>query len=875
MKKLQDMRQWIYALTLALGMGQTLSADPVGLRQAAQLASGFVRLDRSTELRALGATAQGDTLAPYYVFNDSDREGFVIISGDDALSPVIGYSDSGRLQLDSLPEQLARLLELHRQRVDRLRAGGETTGHGLRSAMLSYPIRGAQPIVEPLLTSLWNQSTPYNDLAPKVNVLANRAPTGCLATAMAQMMYYHKWPARGQGRNAYTPPYRSGIYGELSVDFSTSVYDWTNMRETYTVDPSTQAKGWSDAEATAVARLMYDAAVSVNMMFTPTESGAYTSASATAFGDHFDYHALYYRRRNTSGDQFAKTIRGELDSRRPVLMAGAGAAGGHAWVIDGYDANGYLHANWGWGGAGPNGYYNLDFMNPQVLGIGGGGGHFSSDQEIVMIMPRRPGVDNPYADLAGGMRLGLNTSFTVDPTRRSKSLFRVSLAGVGNTSTVDFYGQFGVGVYAEGGQDAIDRVIAHTIPVSRALGAGRRYIYPFEDNISLSSLADGVYILKAQYNARSAGVWQDMEASPMIRIRISGTAVEVLEEGKLVLRLKEHPELSAPAWSGRQTSMRIVIENPSSFITANSAELGAVFTSADGKIRETIYTVAPQYYPHGTFEATLSFGSASTKVLPAGTYTVSFILKEYDDATNASSTRAIESDLEPYTIVVQDPQNAPVQLELRSLSILEDEETLESYHFTEEDLERALSFSAVVRNNASATFTGDLYVVLEEVGTDRRIEVGHSTYNQVRQGYSSGSKDNLIAFKLQDLGLESDHYYRMRVEYRADGETILIGSPTDMPEYIYYKATAPTALQSPSVPQLRLYPNPVVQSLSLSADRLGTITLYSLSGVRLMAVDALGASSYTLELGHLPSGVYVVRAVTSEGVRTERIIKTN
>ena len=233
--------------------------------------------------------------------------------------------------------------------------------------------------VEPLLKTNWSQNAPFNEQCPtKINSegVAQHCPVGCVALALAQIMKYYNYPESGQGKKSYTPLLSKDT---LSADFGATHYDWANMKDNYFSFGS--YKNYSDEEASAVATLCYQIGVSVGMMY------ALSGSSAFAYGniphdmvDNFRYDAdsiKYLSRSDYSKEEWMGLIYRELSQGRPVFYAGnSPTQGGHAWVIDGYNAQGQVHINWGWRGT-DNGYYDIDltdssndFINNQSMIIG-------------------------------------------------------------------------------------------------------------------------------------------------------------------------------------------------------------------------------------------------------------------------------------------------------------------------------------------------------------------------------------------------------------------------------------------------------------------------------------------------------------------------
>lgn len=284
--------------------------------------------------------------------------GFVIATAD----RIIGYSDNGIINAENLPDALKEMLQAYpsERRPVRVSANVEP--------------------VAPLLGEIaWDQTHPYNLLCPTYLGSA-RSATGCAATAMAQIMRYHQYPAKGQGTHSYQPESYPKM-GTITVNFSQSTYDWAHMTPQYN-EASTQT------ETDAVARLMFDAGVAISMNYGP-QSGALSQDWPEALVKYFAYDegvALRFRA-NYELEDWNKVIYDELRAGRPVYATGFTSAGGHAFVFDGCDSQGMVHVNWGWS-AMSNGYFDTTLLSPATQGTGGSSGGFNSRQMIVTgIMP--------------------------------------------------------------------------------------------------------------------------------------------------------------------------------------------------------------------------------------------------------------------------------------------------------------------------------------------------------------------------------------------------------------------------------------------------------------------------------------------------------
>lgn len=304
----------------------------------------------------------------FYVFNYGNNSGFSIVAADNAAIPVLGFSENGNFNPEEMPENMKEWLTTYSQEIASL--AGNTVADKDQS-----PLQGKSPIA-PLIKTKWNQSYPYNLKCPVIS--GYQAPSGCTATAMAQIMNYHQWPQDyGAGewsfsRNGYT----------ASCDFSQTKFDWENMTDTYD-------KNSSEAQNEAVAELMYACGVATDMFYGASTSGAYMQYVPDALKYYFGYDGMarYITRTFYSFDEWENIIYNELAEGRPVQYEGYSSTGGHSFVIDGYAGNNYFHFNWGWGGM-SDGYFVLTSLNPQEQGIGSyEGGYNSSQAAVIGICP--------------------------------------------------------------------------------------------------------------------------------------------------------------------------------------------------------------------------------------------------------------------------------------------------------------------------------------------------------------------------------------------------------------------------------------------------------------------------------------------------------
>ncbi len=302
-----------------------------------------------------------------YLF-DKSGEGFIIVSADDSTEPLLGYSDSGSLT-GELPPQLQWWLEEYTRQIE----------YNKQNGFNSLPLKKTQDqreAIEPMIKTDWDQGAPYNNMCPAIG--PERTYTGCVATAMAQVMNYWNYPERGKGQITYNA---ESLNKRLSLNFALRAFDWDNMLDTYTEGE------YSDTQANAVAYLMKACGYSVKMEYGLDSSGALAMDIANALIKYFDYdpNMRYTLRQYYNTSEWNALIYENLKNVGPILYGGGSMiGGGHSFICDGYDGNGYFHFNWGWTGM-SNGYFSLDALNPYSLGTGGGsGGGYNFTQDAVL-----------------------------------------------------------------------------------------------------------------------------------------------------------------------------------------------------------------------------------------------------------------------------------------------------------------------------------------------------------------------------------------------------------------------------------------------------------------------------------------------------------
>ena len=495
-------------------------------------------------------------IASAYVFTKESGCGFVILSADDKAVPVLGYSDTESIVPSNLPPSFLWWLNKQAERIATLQSDDASS-----ETPRPYAPQGYAP-VSPLLKTKWNQDSPYNDQTPIVS--GEQSPTGCVATSFAQVMNYFKYPECGEGTIRYTDSYGKRRTMSLVKDFM-----WDQMLDEYV------AGSYTEQQAEAVSYLMKACGYSVEMNYGRYASGAQSYKLVNAAVTYFKYSpATYYAERERySSDQWFDIIYNNLKNVGPVIYDGQSIEGGHSFVCDGYDGNGYFHFNWGWGGL-SDGYYVLDSLNPESQGIGGaeGGFNFSQGALIGMCPPNGSPVEPRYANMLvygnvtaslSGATINFKATDSAHPGWANGSFRDISVnvgaivTRIGETaSVVEVSGV----MKSPGGQSSLSTI---------SLGPGGYYpVANLNPTVTLPSLPDGEYkvTIAVKDVSMDDAPWQPIECYYgcvnycLLTVSGGNMTVSNAAPAKIVF---ENCGFDSPLYIGRNAKLAPVIKNTS------------------------------------------------------------------------------------------------------------------------------------------------------------------------------------------------------------------------------------------------------------------------------------------------------------------------
>ena len=610
------MKRLLLILTSIFALVTTSWADQITREQAFAKAQQFLnqkgisRSLKAAETQMSRARARGKSTPDYYyVFNAGQNQGFVIISGEDATEEVLGYSTSGSFDLNNIPPAMEALLNYYSAQISMIQQGKAQAA----------PRRATHSAVSPFMTVKWNQREPYN-LKTMTGYYSNtggtfQCVTGCVATAMAQVVYHQHFVDKIQseipGYQNHTI-YKDGT-GYMNAIPAGTALDWANMLDTYT-------GGETDAQKEAVANLMMYCGVAVKMEYTKDASSASNSSIPDALKKYFGYSrgTRYVSRSNYSDDDWDNLIYNEIASGRPVIYGGQTKSNsGHAFIVHGYDGAGKYAINWGWGGNQDN-YFTLDNLTPDAQGTGGGktGEGYNFDQEAVIYLAKEDGtfsetvkatavgvnVDGCSVNSSGSLVMPSKTEYSVDKNSWGGASFALAYmytSNLANTYTMDC----GYGILDTNGQLKGDVKLLKTAELKSGyiitsgsgttnfgadLGVGTYYIKPYSKESTASEWllcedADKYAILMNVTDTKMSFKVVDLTSNPDPDPEVSDTQRDELKKKFESLKDKitgKHDKVTANATEIK--NLQSASASASEAVSGLDDKLAALKTLIDG-----------------------------------------------------------------------------------------------------------------------------------------------------------------------------------------------------------------------------------------------------------------------------------------------------
>lgn len=725
------------------------NAEPITKARALSIASKYINNPKLSNDTPKTRSSQANEQPAYYIFTNPNDKKFVIISGESKLNELVGYGDKMTENPNDQPPYFKLFLKEYERVVKEVRSKVPTT----------TPQRPIKRKVEPLLTCKWSQYDPFNKYTPLSN--EQHTPTGCVATATAQVMFYNKWPKnRPQDYIAST--------GDDAKKSAT--YWWDEMK-------NTTNEMRTEHSRQAVGVLMSDIGKAVNMRYYYRGSDSNLQYACNALRDKFDYTVRYLDKNFLPANDFLNEVMQEISDGYPVLVVG----GPHAFVYDGYDEQGLIHTNWGWGGEN-DGYFDINIVTLNVSGFALNSGTFWDDISVVFAHPN-DGKATPFKDIERGLDARTTTSLTIDKTEANRSeSFSAKIEKLGSYSSVKgelgvFTGKVALALY----NDKNEQVKIFNSTASDQTWASIFTSMSFDvADINFKGIADGNYRLVPIFSemldtkTKEHGDWKPINHANEIEVKLTADAVHInTNNPKDVVVIEKAPSLLAPYYegSGFKGAYSFTMYNPGR--EEVRGELVMTLTNQETKKKYNGYLLTPNVVAQRLGRTTfvinmlpLYYNKPSLGNLPRGKYDVKLSIKANRKGTEVE----IPIDMkEPFEIEVI-PYVNNGNIELTFLDYYADGEYANYSTF---QLNKIKNISLQVHSKVSGYqirngYRGPIHYRLLDLTSNKWIDLG--TINNVYLPCDADNNAAQTRITFSASQLEPNHSYEIHLELERNGQ---------------------------------------------------------------------------------------------------------
>ena len=732
------------------------NADPITKAQALSIATKYINSPKLSNDTPKTRSSQANEQPAYYIFTNPNDKKFVIISGESKLNELVGYGDKMTENPNDQPPYFKLFLKEYERVVKEVRSKAATT----------TPQRPIKRKVEPLLTCKWSQYDPFNKYTPLSN--GQHTPTGCVATATAQVMFYNKWPKN-----------RPQDYIALTGDDAkkSATYWWDEMK-------NTTNEMRTEHSRQAVGVLMSDIGKAVNMRYYYRGSDSNLQYACNALRDKFDYTVRYLDKNFLPANDFLNEVMQEISDGYPVLVVG----GPHAFVYDGYDEQGLIHTNWGWGGEN-DGYFDINIVTLNVSGFALNSGTFWDDISVVFAHPN-DGKATPFKDIERGLDARTTTSLTIDKTEANRSeSFSAKIEKLGSYSSVKgelgvFTGKVALALY----NDKNERIKIFNSTASDQTWASIFTSMSFDvADINFKDIADGNYRLVPVFSemldtkTKEHGDWKPINHANEIEVKLTPNSVQLnTNNPKDVVVIEKAPSLLAPYYegSGFKGAYSFTMYNPGR--EEVRGELVMTLTNQETKKEYHGYLLTPNVVAQRLGRTTfvinmlpLYYNKPSLGNLPRGKYDVKLSIKANRKGTEVE----IPIDMkEPFEIEVL-PYVNNGNIELTFLDYYVDGEYANYSTF---QLNKIKNISLQVHSKVSGYqirngYRGPIHYRLLDLTSNKWIDLG--TINNVYLPCDADNNAAQTRITFAASQLEPNHSYEIHIEVERDGKREDIWNP--------------------------------------------------------------------------------------------------
>ena len=873
----------MFIIALAFCMPITLHSKPITAQQAFKIAQKYLQLPAKQLTRSGSINNKDNQVAPFYVYNDTRNKGFVIVSGNTEMGEILAYSTESTFEEQSVNPGAQLLLNAYQEAFKAVSTGKHVVGATRAAAQNTT-------VVKPLLKTYWGQGDPYSQKT-------GYNYTGCVATAIAQVMKYHEWPVQGQGESEYTVSFdRSKKY----ANFAESHYDWANMVDRYGYyDPSTPQ------QKEAVALLMRDCGYALKMQYSENVSSSTGYSALYALKNNFQYDAVLLSKFDEGIGSFVRIIKKELTNGFPLYIEGMpeGGRSGHAWVLDGVDKNGLFHMNFGWNGQ-SNGYYSLTALSVLKAGseFQGRSLAFNRQLKVIVAHPKKPGVieidksllpESPKLKFNEGSYITLKN--TTQRTFQQNETLPVSYASFVNIGR-PFKGDIGIAVL-----DNTEKVVKEFYSDHHNNGGFTHSIYADYDDlmgtdhlianaqtikVKLSDLKDGYYTLKPVcYQRNDTGDFEPltfMKMAPDIEVEISKGQIRVTKEcgPNATYQLVQHLEANQEFEQGTTAKIQLLVQSLQALPKTVYAKIKLI--DKNNKVAlEQVHNKAVEFDGFDTLELPFSLNIPDDFAM--GTYSIEVeMLQSLNPAEGEESLNNVVKvskvhGNETTTLVISKQKPKP----LMSSCNVSFAESSETKLITNELLfSKYPLFKLIVdlKTFPKKSYNGPIELFFEDITTKERIAIAA---NQGAVAVNSDYNFEFYSYWLRPstLGIEENKTYKLVVLGTIDGVKTDLWN-NELPPCFFIKTnekltmsrTIPTAINSNSIDNasLQLFFNN--KEIKLEGHNLQWIELYSLSGELLKKVQLGGNSEAIVNLNEAKTGVYIAKIKVNNTTITRKVL---
>lgn len=793
----------ILLLAMYCAVTSAVWAEPVGKDAAQRIAAKYLANPEMQPTTALMRAPRTNEQAAYYLFTNTSDNRFVIISGESQLNELVGY---GTLSADkakkAIPEEFKMMLQRYEKVVSAVREGMP------QAPSVKLP---KQREVLPLLTCHWEQNFPFNQYTPKQDGV--NTPTGCVATATAQLLYFHKWPKSRP--NSYIKS--EGSEAQKSAD-----YLWEDMRD--------RAKDMNTRGGDAVGVLMRDVGKAIHTSYFILGSSSNLHRAMEALRNDFGYSVRHVYKDYMLASTFQEILLNELADGYPVLVCG----GSHVFVFDGYDRRGFVHVNWGWGGE-FDGYFDINTIYLNVSGFGLRDGKFYEEIEVVFAHPK----DGQHKEFATTREIETRSAhaFTIaEKDVERGTVLNAKIEKIGSNNPINgslgrFTGKVALGLYNDKG---VQVKLFNSVQTGLMLSSIFTTTSIEFNNLDFAELPNGTYTLKPLSNElieqpSTYSGWQPIAYANTQTVELTSDRIIVKEKAARVpLSLERSPEVLAPLYqySGDQGMIGIVVRNDgwedvrgNLFVEFEGKENGIKFTAPNQEFvcarhLETTAMHAPILTSYAT--------NGVSNALLAGRYTVNFFIS-VDKGDKTFEKIPIITDT-PIEIEVL-PNTAPYKLSIKGIDFIANGKTTDLQVFDPKEIQM-LGLMVLAELRGSKGYSGALRYRAMDIADGKVIELGSKSYVSFQPFAYITPKTTLVEFPLNRL--EAGHTYEVHVEIEKDGQWVDVWNNLTPRVQFEIASSVSTDITT-------------TETTSKASE------VYSLQGVRI-----------TTPAGQLPKGIYII-----------------